>query len=67
MYSPDKVYKIKTKDGLHFTAKIVDEDQFSIKIVSEVDGQEDILSKENILKARLRDQNSTGGGNGKKR
>lgn len=67
MYSPDKVYKIKTKDGLHFTAKVIEEDQFSIKIVSEIDGQEDILNKENILKARLRDQDSTGGGYEKKK
>lgn len=63
MYSPDVVYKIKTKDQLHFTAKVLEEDSTHIRIKSILDGQEDIISKDNVLKARPANQNSTGDSN----
>lgn len=59
MYSTEEIYKIKTKDGLFFTAKILEEDNYSIKIKSVVDGEIDIIHKDNVLKARPTVQNST--------
>ena len=52
MYEKEETYKIKTKEGTVFTAIILEEDTYSIKIKSIVDGNIDIIHKDNILKAR---------------
>jgi len=57
LYRIGKEYKIETKKGIFYTAKVLEEDTFSIGVLT-VRGEELVLNKEDISRAKI--LNSTG-------